>query len=80
MRSLENGEDDWVFHRALISACGSRNLLALHSAIYDKSLRYQMLVLTFRGKSVARGHKQLFDAALTRVCEKAEKILRLHVE
>ena len=27
---------DWEFHLALIQACGSRNLLSLHSVLYDK--------------------------------------------
>ena len=36
---------DWEFHLALIEACGSRNLISLHSVLYDKYLRYQMLML-----------------------------------
>ena len=40
----------WEFHLALIEACGSQNLLSLHSVLYDKYLRYQMLVLTYRGE------------------------------
>jgi len=37
---------DWEFHQALISACNSQNLLTLHGTIFEKYLRYQMLVLT----------------------------------
>ena len=40
---------DWEFHLALIEACGSQNLLSLHTVLYDKYLRYQMIVLTNRG-------------------------------
>ena len=42
---------DWEFHLALIEACNSRNLLSLHSILYDKYLRYQMLMLSYRGES-----------------------------
>ena len=31
---------DWEFHRALIQACNSHNLLSLHATIFDKYLRY----------------------------------------
>ena len=39
---------DWEFHLALIRACNSSNLLALHATFFGKYLRYQMLVLTNR--------------------------------
>lgn len=46
-----SGKEDWKrhhweFHKALIEACRSKNLLALHSVLIDKYLRYQTLVLT----------------------------------
>lgn len=31
---------DWEFHQAMIRACHSQNLLALHAVIFDKYLRY----------------------------------------
>jgi DNA-binding GntR family transcriptional regulator len=71
---------DWEFHQSLISACGSSNLLRLHAIIFDKYLRYQMLVLTFRGEPAALEHKQLFDAALDRNTDLAEAVLRTHVK
>lgn len=71
---------DWEFHQTLILACGSANLLRLHSIIFDKYLRYQMQVLTFRGASAVREHKQLYEAALDRDAERADKVLRVHVE
>ncbi|NCV50229.1 MAG: GntR family transcriptional regulator [Rhodobacterales bacterium] len=60
---------DWEFHLALIEACGSRNLISLHSVLYDKYLRYQMLMLTHRGQEAADEHKQMLEAALDRNVE-----------
>jgi len=71
---------DAEFHQSLISACGSRNLLNIHGIIYDKYLRYQMQILTYRGKSAANEHKGLFEATLDRDIDGAEKILRHHIE
>ena len=71
---------DWEFHLALIEACGSRNLISLHSVLYDKYLRYQMLMLTHRGQEAADEHKQMLEAALERNVEKAIKTLTVHIE
>lgn len=71
---------DWEFHLAMIEACGSRNLLSLHSILYDKYLRYQMLVLTYRGKEAVQEHRDMFQAALARDSERATSILRTHIE
>jgi len=71
---------DWEFHQAMIEACGSANLLSLHSILYDKYLRYQMLVLTYRGEDAIVEHKQMFDAALARNADLASEILRKHIE
>ena len=71
---------DWEFHQSLILACGSSNLLRLHAIIFDKYLRYQMHVLTFRGEPAALEHKQLLDAALDRNADLAEVVLRSHVK
>lgn len=70
---------DWEFHLALIESCGSANLLALHSILYDKYLRYQMLVLTDRGEVAAKEHKKMFEAALARDADKAVNILTHHI-
>ena len=70
---------DWEFHLAMIRACNSRNLLALHAIIYDKYLRYQMLVLTYRGSEAAAEHKAMFDAALARDAESAQTLLEDHI-
>ena len=71
---------DWEFHLALIEACGSRNLLSLHAVLFDKYLRYQMLVLTNRGQVAVQEHKEMFDAALARDVDGAARSLQAHIE
>jgi DNA-binding GntR family transcriptional regulator len=71
---------DWEFHQAMIQACNSKNLLALHSIIYDKYLRYQMLVLTYRGGEAVSEHKAMFDAALARDADTAQTLLETHIQ
>ena len=71
---------DWEFHLALIEACGSRNLISLHSVLFDKYLRYQMLMLTHRGQEAADEHKQMLEAALDRNVEAATKTLTVHIQ
>ncbi len=71
---------DWEFHLAMIVACGSRNLLSLHAVLYDKYLRYQMLVLTYRGEEAIDEHRQMFEEALARDVEASAATLRRHIE
>lgn len=71
---------DWEFHLALIAACGSRNLLSLHAVLYDKYLRYQMLVLTDRGAVAVEEHQKVFDAALARDIDTAAVTLQTHID
>ena len=75
---------DWVrydfeFHNALISACGSKALLDLHSAIFDRFLRYHMLAASFRGGGVVDDHRAMFELALARNVEGALAMLAGHV-
>lgn len=70
---------DWEFHRALIAACGSPELVAVHGSVFDKYLRYQMLCLTHRGETAAREHRELLQAALDRDAVRARKILTAHI-
>jgi DNA-binding GntR family transcriptional regulator len=70
---------DWEFHQALISACGSRELMETHGAVFDKYLRYQMLALSYRGDIAAREHRKLLDCALQRDAETAGKVLKVHI-
>lgn len=70
---------DFAFHNALISACGSRVLLDLHAAIFDRFLRYHMLAASFRGHGVVDDHRALFDMALQRDVDGALAMLSGHV-
>ena len=71
---------DWEFHQALIMACGSRELMDAHAAVFDKYLRYQMISLTFRGQAAADEHLELMQAALKRDAATAQKVLRKHID
>ena len=71
---------DWEFHQSLILACNSENLLKIHKHIFHKYLRYQMLVLTFRGEPAAAEHQVLYEAVLDRDVQSANKMLRKHIE
>ncbi len=70
---------DAEFHLALIQACNSQNLLALHATLYDKYLRYQMLVLTYRGEEAVEEHRRMFEAALARDGALAADYLATHI-
>jgi GntR family carbon starvation induced transcriptional regulator len=70
---------DFAFHHALISACGSRALLDLHAATFDRFLRYHMLAASFRGAGVVEDHRSLFELALARDAEGALAMLAGHV-
>ena len=71
---------DWEFHQALISACNSVNLVSLHGTIFDKYLRYQMLVLTYRGAEATEEHQKILDAALKGDATRAVAVLRTHIQ
>lgn len=71
---------DWEFHHALISACGSEVLLATHSSIYDKYLRYQMVAGLYRGEIASREHRRLLEHAIARDWAAAQKTLNKHVQ
>ncbi|MEW7006575.1 GntR family transcriptional regulator [Lentilitoribacter sp. EG35] len=70
---------DWEFHLALIEACNSKNLLDIHATIYDKYLRYQMLVITYRGQEAIDEHEGMFKAALARDSKLARQLLEKHI-
>ena len=70
---------DWEFHQAMISACNSQNLLDLHGIIFDKYLRYQMLVLTYRGAPAIEDHRNMLKAALARDVDTAVAVLQDHI-
>ena len=70
---------DSSFHHALIKACRSRNLMSLHAILFDKYLRYQMLILTYRGQEAVDEHRAIFDAALARDADTAANMLETHI-
>lgn len=71
---------DAGFHNALISACGSKLLLEMHAAIYDKYLRYLVLADVFRGEVAASEHRKLLEYALARDWKSAQRTLAAHVQ
>lgn len=70
---------DFAFHNALISACGSRTLLDLHAAVFDRFIRYHMLAQSFRGAAVADDHRALFDLAMARDVDGMVGKLTVHI-
>jgi len=70
---------DWEFHHSLISACGSPELLEIHAGVYDKYLRYQMVVGIFRGEIATVEHSELLACALDRRLDRAKLVLDTHV-
>lgn len=71
---------DWQFHQSLISACGSKALIAAHAAVFDRYLRYQMTALSYRGDIASGEHRQMLECALKRDSGTACAVLRRHVE
>lgn len=70
---------DAAFHNALISGCGSRLLLDMHAAVYDKYLRYVVLANVFRGRVAVNEHRRLLQCALARDWKGAQRTLDAHV-
>lgn len=70
---------DSEFHRALISACGSRALMTTHGTVFDRYLRYQNLALGFRGDIALGEHRALRDCALRRDAGAAREVLTAHI-
>ncbi len=70
---------DAQLHQTLISACGSRTLMATHAAVFDRYQRYQNLALGFRGEIAQREHAALRDAALKRDAAAARQVLSVHI-
>jgi DNA-binding GntR family transcriptional regulator len=70
---------DAAFHNSLISSCGSKLLLEMHAATYDKYLRYLVLSDVFRGKASVDEHRGLLEHALTRDWRAAQRTLGKHV-
>ena len=84
---LKNETDDrnnWKkydsdFHQALVKNCGSINLIELHKLVFDKYLRYQLLILSFRGPKSIEEHQKILDFTLNKNYEKAQSVLKKHI-
>ncbi|KKW91636.1 MULTISPECIES: FCD domain-containing protein [Sphingobium] len=65
-------EEEWrlrhtAFHAALVAACGSRRLTALHAQLYEQSERYRSLSAPAEpNRDVEKEHHALVDLALAR--------------
>ncbi|MDO9499779.1 GntR family transcriptional regulator [Falsiroseomonas sp.] len=70
---------DCEFHQSLISACGSRTLMATHATVFDRYLRYQNLALGFRGAIAVEEHSALCNSAVRRDTAAAREILAAHI-
>ncbi len=70
---------DSQFHQTLISACGSRTLMATHASVFDRYQRYQNRALGFRGEIAVREHAALRDSALRRDAAAAREVLARHI-
>ncbi len=85
-RMLSGGADtslwkryDCEFHQALISACGSHELMTAHAAAFDRYLRFLMIAACFRGAVAAAEHEALRAAALARDAAAAQATLADHI-
>lgn len=79
--------DEWErahrnFHAALIAACGMPLLLRFCSVLHDLNDRYRRLFLQTNplDRDVWREHKEIVEAALARDPDKAEALLKQHIE
>jgi DNA-binding GntR family transcriptional regulator len=70
---------DRDFHSALIAACGSQMLLRLFDDVFDHYVRYQRLVLGFRGQEAADEHLALMKSAIARNADEAVRVLIKHM-
>ncbi|MDU0958671.1 MAG: FCD domain-containing protein [Bradyrhizobium sp.] len=70
-----------AFHTALLSACGSRRLLAAHSDLYDQAYRYRrVMIRSFDdGRGFIREHEALADLVLARDAAAAQARLEAHL-
>lgn len=68
---------DSEFHQALISNCGSRELIKAHAGVFDRYFRY---TLQYAGRSTVEQHQALLDCALERNITKARDVLVAHID
>jgi DNA-binding GntR family transcriptional regulator len=73
-----------IFHRTLISACGSHWLMRFHDQLFDQSTRYRAVAVAYeiknpRGRNdAAREHGWIVAAALARDADAAAQAIETH--
>jgi DNA-binding GntR family transcriptional regulator len=68
------------FHAALVSACGSRRLLELHTQLYEQSERYRGLSSrSDQARDVGAEHQAIVDAALARDGDRLVDLMVAHI-
>jgi len=69
------------FHTALLSACGSKRLLAAHSDLYDQAYRYRRVMMRSfdDGGDFVSVHEALAERILARDVEAAQAMLARHL-
>jgi GntR family transcriptional regulator, carbon starvation induced regulator len=69
------------FHTALLSACGSKRLLAAHSDLYDQAYRYRRVMMRSfdDGGEFVAVHQKLADRILARDLESSRSMLAQHL-
>jgi len=90
INELANGNagssDTWEdvhrrFHLSLIQGCGSPWLISFCHRLYEHFERYRRAFVEYSqiSKEILEEHEALYDAALNRDPERAEKLLREHI-
>ena len=70
-----------AFHLSLISACGSRWLLAFCAQLADQSYRYRQIAFqrAFPLRDDTHGHRAIMEAAIEGDTDKAVRLLQTHL-
>lgn len=70
-----------AFHLALVSACGSPNLLEIRQKLYERAHRYRRMSSRFRPqwREKEAEHKTIADAALDRDADAALRLIERHI-
>lgn len=67
------------FHRALLSACGSRYLLNFAALLSDSAERYREVAAGAGNRNHQDEHRQLMEAALDRDADRASQLITDHI-
>lgn len=73
---------DREFHMAIVSNCGSTQLMRYHASVIELFMRYQVLALPkrpFRGQAGIDDHQALLDLIMKDDLEGAEALLTEHI-